>query len=379
MEIGDHERAAAIAEGLHPELHPHRGSQALYWVHYARALSRLRGRRDDAVMALRRAELISPHQVQRDSLARDIVGELLARPPVARRAGGRASTVVNPGDPAVREGDALSPLWRPQPSPIETAARWGTGGRHPQAEGVVAGHQQPPAARSSAGEHLVRGCPVIVDVVAVTSRSGASLRSRGTDRGGCMNIREVIAKLQEMAERLPGGLDSEVRVSICNGNEPGLETPSIGVDTCATQDEKTFAVMETYAIVQGHPHRDERTRALTPVTAQADDILEKWTADQQDGGMGLTPMRSLEGEEYLLLPFSDGTFIKFLLIAGIPMLPGAPEAVAAGCACDPDRNNYGRGYKRGDDVQLVVKDDCPVHLKVEGPVDPDSGWGSDQR
>lgn len=79
VELGDHERAVAIAEGLHPERHPSRGSQALYWVHYGRALSRLRGRRDDAVLALRRTELISPHQVQRDPLARDIVGELLAR------------------------------------------------------------------------------------------------------------------------------------------------------------------------------------------------------------------------------------------------------------------------------------------------------------
>jgi transcriptional regulator with XRE-family HTH domain len=79
VEIGDHERAVSIAEGLHPQRHPHRGSQALYWVHYGRALSRQRGRRDDAVMAFRRGELISPHQVQRDPLARDIVGELLAR------------------------------------------------------------------------------------------------------------------------------------------------------------------------------------------------------------------------------------------------------------------------------------------------------------
>jgi hypothetical protein len=79
VQLGDHEHAAAIAEGLHPELHPHRGSQALYWVHYGRALSRLRGRRNDAVMALRQAERISPHQVQRDPLARDILGELLAR------------------------------------------------------------------------------------------------------------------------------------------------------------------------------------------------------------------------------------------------------------------------------------------------------------
>jgi hypothetical protein len=79
VQIGDHERAVAIAERLHPQRHPHRGSQALYWVHYGRALSRVRGRRDDAVKALRRAELISPHQVQRDPLARDIIGELLAR------------------------------------------------------------------------------------------------------------------------------------------------------------------------------------------------------------------------------------------------------------------------------------------------------------
>jgi transcriptional regulator with XRE-family HTH domain len=79
VEIGDHERAVAIAEGLHPQRHPHRGSQALYWVQYGRALSRVRGRRDDGVRALRRAELISPHQVQRDPLARDVVGELLAR------------------------------------------------------------------------------------------------------------------------------------------------------------------------------------------------------------------------------------------------------------------------------------------------------------
>jgi hypothetical protein len=79
VQLGDHEHAAAIAEGLHPERHPQPGSQALYWVQYGRALSRLRGRRDDAVMALRRAEVISPHQVQRDPLARDIVGELLAR------------------------------------------------------------------------------------------------------------------------------------------------------------------------------------------------------------------------------------------------------------------------------------------------------------
>lgn len=78
VEIGDHESAAVIAEGLHPDLHPHRGSQALYWVDYGRTLARVRGRRGDAVVALRRAELISPHQVQRDPIAREMLAELLA-------------------------------------------------------------------------------------------------------------------------------------------------------------------------------------------------------------------------------------------------------------------------------------------------------------
>ncbi|MGH4017599.1 MAG: helix-turn-helix domain-containing protein, partial [Pseudonocardiaceae bacterium] len=79
LESGDHERAVTIAEGLHPDRHPHRGSQALYWVDYGRALTRLRGRHDDAVRALRRAELISPHQVQRDPIPRDTLAVLLRR------------------------------------------------------------------------------------------------------------------------------------------------------------------------------------------------------------------------------------------------------------------------------------------------------------
>jgi transcriptional regulator with XRE-family HTH domain len=60
LEAGDHQRAATIAQGLHPEAHPFRGCQAMYWVDYGRALVRLRGRHDDAVRAFRQAEKISP-------------------------------------------------------------------------------------------------------------------------------------------------------------------------------------------------------------------------------------------------------------------------------------------------------------------------------
>ncbi|MGH3898062.1 MAG: helix-turn-helix domain-containing protein [Pseudonocardiaceae bacterium] len=79
LEAGDHQRAVTIAEGLRPEVHPFRGCQAMYWVDCGRALARVRGRHSDAVMALRRAEQISPRRVYRNPLARDLIGVLLAR------------------------------------------------------------------------------------------------------------------------------------------------------------------------------------------------------------------------------------------------------------------------------------------------------------
>ena len=49
----------------------------MYWVDYGRALARFRGRHDDAVRALRRAELISPRRVLRDPITRDALAVLL--------------------------------------------------------------------------------------------------------------------------------------------------------------------------------------------------------------------------------------------------------------------------------------------------------------
>lgn len=79
LEAGDHQRAATIAEGLHPEAHPFRGCRAMYWVNYGQALARIRGRHDDAVLALRRAEKISPRRVHRNPLAREVIAGLLTR------------------------------------------------------------------------------------------------------------------------------------------------------------------------------------------------------------------------------------------------------------------------------------------------------------
>ncbi len=79
LEIGDNEQAAALAESLTPEAHVNRSGQAAYWADYGRALARMRGRQHDAVMALRRAELISPHRIQRGPVVREVIAELLVR------------------------------------------------------------------------------------------------------------------------------------------------------------------------------------------------------------------------------------------------------------------------------------------------------------
>lgn len=79
LEAHDYAQAASIAEGLRPELLPAATRRSAYWADYGRALARLRGRQDDAVKALRTAELISPARVQRHPFVREILGELLSR------------------------------------------------------------------------------------------------------------------------------------------------------------------------------------------------------------------------------------------------------------------------------------------------------------
>jgi hypothetical protein len=62
---------------MNPEAHVNRSRWAAYWADYGQALARLRGRHDDAVMALRRAELISPHRIQRNPIIRNVLTVLL--------------------------------------------------------------------------------------------------------------------------------------------------------------------------------------------------------------------------------------------------------------------------------------------------------------
>lgn len=79
LEAGDYEQAAGIGAGLHPQAHLPPLAQADYWVTYARALARARGRRGDAAVALRRAEQICPYRLPRDPFATGVIAELIAR------------------------------------------------------------------------------------------------------------------------------------------------------------------------------------------------------------------------------------------------------------------------------------------------------------
>lgn len=78
LEVGDYERTASIAESLNP-ININNSRKAAYWMDYGRATARLRGRQNDAVMAFRRAETISPLHMLRNPFVRDVLAELLVQ------------------------------------------------------------------------------------------------------------------------------------------------------------------------------------------------------------------------------------------------------------------------------------------------------------
>jgi hypothetical protein len=200
-----------------------------------------------------------------------------------------------------------------------------------------------------------------------------------------MNIREAIARLNEVADQLPTGLDTELRVHICNGSDkPGMVTPSIEVDFMVEQHRDTGKVAGSYAIVQGHPHRDPNPEGSTlrPVTMDADDVLQKW-AEEYTGGT--TSRDSTTGWELVSDPATGKIFVvvkqtggrKVRLEVGeggkIRYRPGSAEAIAAGCTCDPVKNRNGEGAGIHDDhLRFITRNGCPVHELVD---QPDEGRG----
>jgi hypothetical protein len=79
LEAGEYAEAAKIAETVRPEALPSPTRVSAYYREYGRALARLPRRRDEAVMMLRRAEMISPARIHRHPFMRSIIAELLAK------------------------------------------------------------------------------------------------------------------------------------------------------------------------------------------------------------------------------------------------------------------------------------------------------------
>ncbi|WP_028924528.1 hypothetical protein [Pseudonocardia acaciae] len=199
-----------------------------------------------------------------------------------------------------------------------------------------------------------------------------------------MNIREVIEGLREVADRLPDGMDSQVRIHVCHGHDSGTLIKSIQVDSMAEQNRETFEIIDAYAIVQGHPHLDDRPggSTLRPVTMDIEKVVQRW-ADEGPGDAPKEPdpsnLPSIDytedpetGVRYILLRSQGVMYVKMELDANgkIRYLPGSPDAVAAGCTCDPERNNHGAGMAdlgEGGGVQFVYRNSCPLHQHVRWP------------
>lgn len=79
VESGDHEQAIHVGKDVNRDAHPHRSRQASGWVTYARALAEVSGRREDAILALKHAEMILPLEVQRNQRARDLLAQIITK------------------------------------------------------------------------------------------------------------------------------------------------------------------------------------------------------------------------------------------------------------------------------------------------------------
>jgi hypothetical protein len=100
LECGEHADAARIATTVNPDALPSPTRQSAYYREYGRALARLPRRRDEAVLMLRKAELISPARIHRHPFMRSVIAELLAhakRDAVGRELRGMAYRAGLPG------------------------------------------------------------------------------------------------------------------------------------------------------------------------------------------------------------------------------------------------------------------------------------------
>jgi hypothetical protein len=79
LEAAEPDRAVSVAQQVQPQRHPFLVNRCGYWIRYGHALARVRGRHDDAVVALRTAEDLFPAKVLRDPMVPDVIAGLLTR------------------------------------------------------------------------------------------------------------------------------------------------------------------------------------------------------------------------------------------------------------------------------------------------------------
>lgn len=77
LEQDEPDHAMRIARQTDPQQAPFPVNQTYWWITYGQVLSKLPGRQDDAVRALRTAERIFPTAVLRNQSVREVLGELL--------------------------------------------------------------------------------------------------------------------------------------------------------------------------------------------------------------------------------------------------------------------------------------------------------------
>ncbi|MGH3798790.1 MAG: hypothetical protein ACRDTD_01390 [Pseudonocardiaceae bacterium] len=87
VELGEPGRACEIARGVHPSRVPSAARPAMYWADLGRGMAQQRATRDDAVVALLRAEKIAPQRIRANPFVRETVGDLMRR--ARREAAGR--------------------------------------------------------------------------------------------------------------------------------------------------------------------------------------------------------------------------------------------------------------------------------------------------
>jgi hypothetical protein len=97
-----------------------------------------------------------------------------------------------------------------------------------------------------------------------------------------VNIREVIEQLTAEAENLPVGLDTEVRVVMCDGTDAEI-TRIFEIDNMAALSEDG-SITDVFLIVKGHPHLDETSIVVHGVMQDADEHLRRWAEEDPPKG-----------------------------------------------------------------------------------------------